>query len=147
MKKEEKKKLEEMKSDAGAFCVPTIISARRRKITKEKGKTTFKKSSGQSQTRRHPTQFCSANTQKNRKEPAVVVVSIMVVVIVSCFYKKSRFHYFHFIFCCLNGCAEMIAGWKPGEYSVELPRLIFRDAIKLYRRQQRRVKSTMSSLK
>lgn len=96
----------------------------KKKNHERKRENKINKSSGQSQTkqektRRHPTQFCSENTQENRKEPAVVVVVVEVnivgVVIVSCFNQKSRFHFFHFIFCCLNGCAEMIAGWKPGQ--------------------------------
>lgn len=76
----------------------------KKKNHERKRENKINKSSGQSQTkqektRRHPTQFCSANTQENRKEPAVVVVvNIVGVVIVSCFNQKVDFISFTLFF-------------------------------------------------
>lgn len=79
----------------------------KKKNHERKRENKINKSSGQSQTkqektRRHPTQFCSANTQENRKEPAVVVVVVEVnivgVVIVSCSNQKVDFISFTLFF-------------------------------------------------
>jgi hypothetical protein len=75
----------------------------KKKNHERKRENKINKSSGQSQTRRHPTEFCSVNTQENRKEPTVVMVvvvevNIVGVVIVSCSNQKVDFISFTLFF-------------------------------------------------